>query len=34
MKIKSYFEWDENKDQDNQDTHGVPFSLAQLAFLD
>jgi len=34
MKKKSNFEWDENKDQENQEKHGVSFSLAQLAFLD
>ena len=31
---KTYFEWDEDKDQDNQNKHNVPFSLAQRAFLD
>jgi uncharacterized DUF497 family protein len=31
---KARFEWDENKDRDNQKKHGVPFSLAQQAFLD
>ena len=31
---KSDFEWDKNKDQENQEKHGVSFSLAQLAFLD
>ncbi len=34
MKRKSDFEWDKNKDKNNQDKHGVPFALAQLAFLD
>jgi uncharacterized DUF497 family protein len=34
MKKKSDFEWDKNKDQENQEKHGVSFSLAQLAFLD
>ena len=34
MKNKSDFEWDKNKDQENQEKHGVSFSLAQLAFLD
>lgn len=34
MKRKSDFEWDENKDKENQDKHGAPFVLAQLAFLD
>jgi uncharacterized protein len=28
------FEWDSNKDQDNQKKHGVPFLLAELAFAD
>jgi uncharacterized protein len=28
------FEWDEAKDLANQAKHGVPFALAQLAFLD
>jgi len=31
---KTYFEWDEDKDQENQKKHNVPFSLAQHAFLD
>jgi uncharacterized DUF497 family protein len=31
---KSSFEWDEKKDKENQVKHGVPFSLAQYAFLD
>ena len=31
---KSSFEWDDEKDQENQDKHDVSFSLAQLAFLD
>ena len=30
----SDFEWDPIKDQLNQEKHGVPFALAQLAFLD
>ena len=34
MKRKSDFEWDGNKDKENQDKHGVPFALAQLAFMD
>ena len=34
MKSKSDFEWDTNKDKENQDKHGVPFALAQLAFMD
>lgn len=28
------FEWDEEKDKDNQQKHGVSFMLAQHAFLD
>lgn len=28
------FEWDLDKDADNQQKHGVAFSLAQAAFLD
>jgi len=31
---KTRFEWDEEKDRDNQTKHGVSFSLAQRAFLD
>lgn len=31
---KTCFEWDEEKDQENQKKHGVSFSLAQHAFLD
>ncbi len=34
MNNKSDFEWDANKDKENQVKHGVSFSLAQLAFLD
>ena len=34
MKRKSDFEWDKNKDKNNQNKHSVPFALAQLAFLD
>ena len=34
MKRKSDFEWDKNKDKENHEKHGVPFALAQLAFLD
>jgi hypothetical protein len=33
-KWKNRFEWDEKKDLQNQEKHGVPFSLAQHAFLD
>lgn len=29
-----YFEWDEKKDKQNQEKHGVSFSLAQYAFAD
>lgn len=28
------FEWDSEKDRINRQKHGVPFSLAQYAFLD
>ncbi|MES2955539.1 MAG: BrnT family toxin [Pseudomonadota bacterium] len=28
------FEWDAHKDTENQKKHGVPFSLAQYAFID
>ena len=28
------FEWDADKDAENQKKHGVPFSLAQYAFAD
>ena len=31
---KTRFEWDENKDAENQEKHGIPFSLAQYAFAD
>ncbi len=31
---KTRFEWDDEKDKENQDKHNVSFSLAQLAFLD
>lgn len=31
---KVQFEWDSNKDAENQLEHGVPFSLAQYAFAD
>jgi uncharacterized protein len=31
---KARFEWDENKDMENQEKHGVAFSLAQFAFAD
>lgn len=31
---KTRFEWDADKDAENQMKHGVPFSLAQYAFPD
>ena len=31
---KTFFEWDEDKDRENQKKHGVSFVLAQHAFLD
>jgi len=31
---KTLFEWDEDKDKENQTKHGVSFVLAQHAFLD
>ena len=31
---KTRFEWDANKDAENQEKHGMPFSLAQYAFAD
>jgi uncharacterized DUF497 family protein len=31
---KTRFEWDENKDAENQKKHGVQFSQAQYAFAD
>ncbi|MDP3188776.1 BrnT family toxin [Limnobacter sp.] len=31
---KTKFEWDSEKDAENQTKHGVPFSLAQYAFAD
>lgn len=31
---KARFEWDVNKDTENQVKHDVPFSLAQYAFAD
>lgn len=31
---KTYFEWGEDKAQENQKKHNVSFSLAQRAFLD
>ena len=32
--MKTKFEWDSEKDAENQTKHGVPFSLAQYAFAD
>ncbi|MBI5327860.1 MAG: BrnT family toxin [Deltaproteobacteria bacterium] len=31
---KARFEWDEEKDKENQAKHNISFSLAQRAFLD
>ncbi|MBI5142014.1 MAG: BrnT family toxin [Nitrospirae bacterium] len=31
---KTRFEWDEEKDAENQKKHGIPFSLAQYVFAD
>jgi len=31
---KARFEWDEEKDRENQRKHGVSFGLAQRSFLD
>ena len=31
---KTRFEWDPQKDQENQKKHGVPFAKAQFAFAD
>jgi hypothetical protein len=31
---KTCFEWDDDKDKENQVKHHVPFSLAQHSFLD
>lgn len=31
---KTYFEWDEKKESDNREKHGVSFFEAQKAFLD
>jgi uncharacterized protein len=31
---KATFEWDEEKDKENQDKHGISFLTAQQAFLD
>ena len=34
MKNKSNFEWDENKNRENIEKHGIAFAVAQHAFLD
>ena len=34
MKKRADFEWDDRKDKQNQQKHGVSFALAQIAFLD
>ncbi|MFN9239924.1 MAG: BrnT family toxin, partial [Pseudanabaena sp.] len=31
---KTRFEWDSKKDGENQEKHGVSFSIAQFAFAD
>ena len=31
---KARFDWDSQKDQENQKKHGVAFSVAQIAFAD
>jgi hypothetical protein len=31
---KPSFEWDEQKDAENQARHGIPFAMAQYAFAD
>jgi uncharacterized protein len=31
---KATFDWDEEKDKENQSKHGISFLTAQLAFLD
>jgi len=31
---KSHFEWDEAKNQENQNKHGISFEIAQFAFAD
>ncbi len=32
--MKTRFEWDEDRDRENQEEHKVSFSVAQRAFLD
>ena len=34
MNTKVHFEWDANKDKNNQQKHGVSFAKAQMAFRD
>ncbi len=34
MRTKSHFEWDETKNRDNQQKHGISFDIAQYAFAD
>jgi len=34
MKKKVRFEWDESKEKQNENKHGISFAFAQLAFLD
>ncbi|MDY6845489.1 MAG: BrnT family toxin [Thermodesulfobacteriota bacterium] len=34
MKKRPDFEWDDKKDKQNQQKHGVSFALAQIVFLD
>jgi uncharacterized DUF497 family protein len=34
MPIKSNFEWDNTKNQENVKKHGIPFEIAQFAFAD
>jgi len=34
MKPKTHFEWNDNKNKENQKKHGVSFEFAQYAFAD
>ena len=34
MTIKSHFEWDETRNQENLKKHGISFEVAQYAFAD
>jgi len=34
MTNQSHFEWDETKNQENQEKHGISFEVAQYAFAD